>query len=631
MVTKGDPPDHDVTPSAAEELRRKAEQRLSKSPDTFIRAVPEDPAATIHELQVHQIELEMQNEELRRAQLELDEQRSKYYVLFDLAPVGYLALGASGVISDANLTAARLLGVARDALVGKPFSAFVSAADRDVWYAKQQLLSQVDEPQSYDLRLLRSSAAASSGSFWASIETTPRHLLDGATDSYRVAFADIDKRVSLESAAQESDASLQAVLQSTADGILAVDTSNKVIFANERFAELWKIPAAAMAQGDDSVLLDRILDQLVDPRGFLYKVQELYGSDQESLDILRFKDGRVFKRTSRPLLRGAELRGRVWSFSDVTERVMESSELSRELELLSCVETVACVGGWRRSLNGDRDEWSEAALRILGLTREVCDGSPIQAIDSVMVPDDRESFWQWMNRESWTETDASVDFRIAMPDGKIRWICAEKALQTGEDGAPVATVGFVQDVTNRKRAEEERAGGTALTANVDGLTGLHNRRGFDLIAKQAISQAQRANQGVGLILCDIDGLASVNDELGRIEGDRVLEDAASVMQLVLRSADAIARTGGDEFVVLTVGSCGEDIVDMNTRLQSGFAAFDEDGKRSYRLSVSTGTAWSEPGAPCRLEELRAVADSAVYAEKLRRRSTGSPDFSLTQV
>ncbi len=123
-----------------------------------------------------------------------------------------------------------------------------------------------------------------------------------------------------ERALRASEASLQAVLQSTADGILAIGTENRVLYANGRFAEMWHVPAEILAGQDDAVLLKYVLDQLVDPQGFLQKVQELYQSDEEDSDSLFFKDGRVFERLSRPLVQDGVRIGRVWSFHDVTAR-----------------------------------------------------------------------------------------------------------------------------------------------------------------------------------------------------------------------------------------------------------------------------------------------------------------------
>ena len=107
-------------------LREEAEKRLA---ETRRRKRSGDPSSLIHELEVHQIELEMQNEELRRAQLEIEGSREKYFDLYDFAPVGYLTLDEKGSISELNLTAAALLGIARKSALNKPFSLFPLEAE----------------------------------------------------------------------------------------------------------------------------------------------------------------------------------------------------------------------------------------------------------------------------------------------------------------------------------------------------------------------------------------------------------------------------------------------------------------------------------------------------------------------
>src|SRR5215469_14254297 len=106
-------------------LREQAEAAWQGQRRDSATTAPEDAGALVHELEVHQIELELQNEELRRAQSELEESRDELSDLYDFAPVGYLTLSEDTVILRSNLRAAALLGVERQALIGKRFTRFL--------------------------------------------------------------------------------------------------------------------------------------------------------------------------------------------------------------------------------------------------------------------------------------------------------------------------------------------------------------------------------------------------------------------------------------------------------------------------------------------------------------------------
>jgi signal transduction histidine kinase len=115
---------------------------------------------------------------------------------------------------------------------------------------------------------------------------------------------------------------LEATLESTRDGTLVVDRNGRISRFNKQFLRMWRIPPEIAESGDDERAIGFVLDQLKDPEGFVRKVQDLYADAKaESFDVLHFKDGRVFERTSKPQMIGDTPVGRVWSFRDVTDRM----------------------------------------------------------------------------------------------------------------------------------------------------------------------------------------------------------------------------------------------------------------------------------------------------------------------
>ena len=145
----------------AAQLRHQAEMKMiyreNIAPlpaDTEVLS-PEKNQEKLFELGVHQIELELQNEELRQSRAELDEQRERYFDLYNLAPVGYLTLSEKGLILESNLAAAGLLGVERSKLVSQRLSRFIHKDDQDSYYFHHKQLLETREPQDYELRMLK--------------------------------------------------------------------------------------------------------------------------------------------------------------------------------------------------------------------------------------------------------------------------------------------------------------------------------------------------------------------------------------------------------------------------------------------------------------------------------------------
>ncbi|WPL22480.1 ATP-binding protein [Thiorhodovibrio frisius] len=153
-------------PASSLDLRARAEARLvarGKLPSEPLTR--EASQQLIHELSVHQIELEIQNEELRRSQTELEASRARYFELYDLAPVGYVALNDGGLITEANLAAARLLDLPRQALINRRLSNWIKPDDQDIFYLCRRQLNAKAPQQQCELRLQRPDGS----SLWAAL------------------------------------------------------------------------------------------------------------------------------------------------------------------------------------------------------------------------------------------------------------------------------------------------------------------------------------------------------------------------------------------------------------------------------------------------------------------------------
>lgn len=155
----------------------------------------------------------------------------------------------------------------------------------------------------------------------------------GQLVAIRTILRDITARKQAEDALAKSASLLQATFDSTADGILAIDRTGRIVTFNREFVEMWAIPYEVMALRDDATAIAFVLDKLKNPQAFQERIESLYEQPEaESYDLLEFKDGRCFERYSEPQRLGDKIIGRVWSYHDVTERKQAEDALREEQE-----------------------------------------------------------------------------------------------------------------------------------------------------------------------------------------------------------------------------------------------------------------------------------------------------------
>ena len=223
--------------STRQNLRGRAEAIVEKK----LAVLPEHQLTTtavnemLHELRVHQIELEIQNEEMRESQVAMDIMRTRYFDLYDLAPIGYLTLNQHNQIQQANLTVANMLGLARSTLINKPFTQLILKADQDVFYLHSKQLIQNGEPQSFDLRIVNEDNSP----LWVNCVITRAQDYDDAPE-IRAVLNDISVRKQNEQALAESEAHYRTLFDSIDEGFCVIevifDHDNKPI--DYRFLEV---------------------------------------------------------------------------------------------------------------------------------------------------------------------------------------------------------------------------------------------------------------------------------------------------------------------------------------------------------------------------------------------------------
>ncbi len=176
------------------ELRMSAKEALRGNlpdiPERLDQLSPREAGRLVHELRVYQVELEMQNEDLRSAQLELQESRAQYFELYDLAPIGYVTLDRRGMIEKANLTAAQLLGLQRRQLIQRPLTRFIAREDQDRYYLHRKALLEGRGEKACELKMTREDDSQ----FWARLEMAGAPDEGADAPPFRVVITDITER-----------------------------------------------------------------------------------------------------------------------------------------------------------------------------------------------------------------------------------------------------------------------------------------------------------------------------------------------------------------------------------------------------------------------------------------------------
>ena len=304
-----------------------------------------------------------------------------------------------------------------------------------------------------------------------------------------------------------------------------------------------------------------------------------------------------------------EIVGATGTARDITEERAAAAALHETVEKLRLAVDAAELVYWEWDRDSDRLYWGRNPVRLA----DAADDQVTRWTDyrEMVHPEDRERYLA-VAASAWDQSGpCSNEYRVITRDGRVVWISSHAKTLPDASGRPRRMIGVTQDITERKRREEQER----FLAYHDSLTSLPNRRLLDDRLRQAVNLAQRRDARVAVMLIDLDDFKRVNDQLGHRAGDAVLREVAHRLAGCVRKADTLARQGGDEFVVVIPDLAQEADCQVVAEkiLRVLEPVFRADGSE-FRIGASIGIS-IYPGDAGDGDALLRNADAAMYRAK----------------
>jgi len=393
--------------------------------------------------------LQKELNERKQAEEALKESEEKYRTMVDLLPEA-VVIHEGGKIVFANVEALKAMGAdSFNQLTEKAVIEFVHPDFRPMALKRIQqihltgLASEFSEEKFITLR-----------NEVIDVEVIGIPIQFRGKSAIQTIIRDITERKHAEEELKKSLSLMEATLESIHNGILVVNSEGVVIKASKRFAEMWKIPEDILASGDDNTLLSFILEQLTDPDGFISQVSEVYAKpDAETLDLIHFKDGRIFERISKPVYLAGKPEARVWSFLDITERKRAEGLLSESEYFFRESQRAAFVGSYKFDIRNDFWTSSLVLEQIFGIDKNY--HRNLKGWLEIIHPGDREMMAQYFREEVIAKRQPfNKEYRIISQfEGETRWVLGLGKLNFDAEGNIFEMIGTIQDITERKLSQ----------------------------------------------------------------------------------------------------------------------------------------------------------------------------------
>lgn len=432
------------------ELRKRAEEILGEKPEAFRALAPADIKKLIQELNVYQIELELQNEELRRTQLELQEARDKYLNLYDFAPTGYFTLDHNSLIVDVNLAGSEVLGSEKYRLIGTQFTSSISPDSQDAFYFHHRELLKTGTKSICELKILKADGTP----FPAQLISIAMPEKDGNINQFRTAVIDITERKQMDEVLEESEERYRTTLDIMDESYYELDLAGNFTFVNDSVCRLLGYSKEELiGMNYRAYTVKENISTMYNAFNKVYRTGE--PQQRNIFHGVVSKDGKTgFRETSAFPKRNKK--GEIIGFRgisiDVTERKqVEEKLLESEEKYRSVVERAndgICIiqDGTIKYLNARlANMWDEAAEKFVG--------TPFaEHLHSDDLPQMAERYKLRMAGE---EVTPLYELALVRSDGSKVYAEVNAGVITYE-GKPADLV-ILRDITERKQMEEERS------------------------------------------------------------------------------------------------------------------------------------------------------------------------------
>lgn len=438
-------------------FRQEAEKRLACA-KKINRYHGRTEAEILHELQVYQIELEMQNEALRLAQQMIEESRDSYLDLYDFAPIGYLTLTEDNLISEINLTAASLLGFDREQLIHFHFSRLVVDQSRDFWHIQFININQPGERQSCELQMQRRDGST----FYAKLDCL-RITGSSHKPELRIALIDISQQKQDAQKLAESQQRYAGIVESAIDAIICIDADHRIVLFNTSAGKLFGCAQDEVIGGPIERFIPAGFHDFCTPPTPGLGIEGSTGPNTASLSAMTGlrTNGEVFPiEVSISQTGTADQTLYTLILRDVSERTRADNLLKSQIHLQDQLSKVAAsvpgvICSFRLAADGaaSMPYASPAIQSLYGLPPEAVaeDFSPVFAR---IHPDDVQHINETIAGSARTLGPWRDAFRYQHPSKGEIWIEGH-SIPVQEQGGSMLWHGYLQDITERKRAEAE--------------------------------------------------------------------------------------------------------------------------------------------------------------------------------